>query len=461
MKFLPTQAARAAAAALLALATLSSGPAQAAEDRVVVLTSYPEEVSVRFQATFERLHPGKRVEILWRMPADALAYVRRGGAAEADVLWLPSPGTFAALRREGRFARLDLDRRALPGAIAGQPISDPDGYYAAFEIAGQGIAYNAAAVARLGLPAPRDWSDLAAPAYFGQVQMPAPGPSGFAHVITEAMLQGYGWTQGWAVLAGIAANADFGAAGTRNADATPDVDAIASGRRAARLTITMFAPRPLPGGAPLPFVYPRHTAYNPAQIAIFADAKHPQTARDFVNFALSAVGQELLTHPDIRRLPVRRDYYEQHPELPVQPFAPGNLSYSDALTRARQGLVATLFDVALVKRHAELAEVWQALRAAEAAGRGNEPGVQQARALLTVAPIDEATQADSALRQLFAFPERVPLPDAARRGAGANQPAAAPTPPPEDPLKAATRARWEARIDARLNAARAALGMHP
>jgi len=431
-------------AASLVLAALCGGTsmlARAADDRVVVLTSYPEELVARYQMAFERSHPGMRVEILWRQSADALAYLRRGGAHEVDVYWTPSPGNFAALRDEGRLARLQLDHSDLPSDIAGSPISDPDGRYAAFELAGYGIAYNAEAVKRLGLPAPVDWADLAAPAYAHQVQLPIPGRVGFAPVLIEAVLQAYGWQRGWAVLSEIAGNTDFGAG-----DSTPGADDIVTGAKAARMTIDFFAATAIAGGAPVRFAYPRKTAYNPAQIAVLAEAPHPAAAQAFVDFALSAEGQALLMHPDVRRLPVRRSLYTAHPELPAQPFAPGNLAYDGALTRARQGLVASLFEAALVKRHAELAELWQTLHQAEAGGRRNDPQLAAARAALSAVPVDEAAQAGAELRRLFAFPDRVPVPRDAKT--------AVDTP---NPQRVAVEDRWTADLDACIAAARSAL----
>lgn len=432
----------AASFALVAALACTAIPVQAAEDRVVVLTSYPEELTVRFQAAFERLHPGKRVEVLWRQSADALAYLRRGGAKDVDVYWTPAPGNFVALRDEGRLAKLDIDRSQLPAEIAGFSISDPGGYFAAFELAGNGIAYNLEALRKLGLPPPRDWSDLAAPAYAHRVGLPIPGRVGFAPVLIEAVLQGYGWDRGWAVLSEIAGNADFDASAS-----TPGTDDIVSGRKAALMTIDFFAATAIAAGAPVRFVYPPQTAYNPAQIAVLADAPHPQMAREFVAFALSADGQALLLHPDVRRLPVRLDLYAAHPELSAQPFAPGNLAYDGALTRARQGLVATLFDQALVKRHAEFAALWQAVHEAESAGRRDDPATLQARAVLAAAPIGDIDQSDPALRRTFAFPDRVP--SATQGGA-----AAAPVVKQDDgsPRKD-IEARWQNDLSARINAA--------
>lgn len=435
MKFPPIDQARrvrhVAVAALFLLLTVTA--ARASDDRVVVLTSYPEELTARYQTEFERRHPGARVEILWRQSADALAWLRSGGAGQVDVYWTPSPGNFIRLRDEGHFARLGLDGDALPATIAGFPIGDPDGHFAAFELAGYGIAYNVHAVDRLGLPPPADWADLAAPGYAGQLELPIPGRVGFAPVLIEAVLQAHGWERGWALLAEIAANTVF------ENDAGAGVDSVASGERAARLTIDFFAAAAIADGAPMRFVYPPKTAFNPAQIAVFKAAPHPEMARRFVQFALSAEGQALLLDPDVRRLPVRRDLYTTHPELGVQPFAAGNLAYDGELTQARRGLVAALFEAALVAPHAERAPLWRALRAAEQAGRGDEPTIREARTLLTTVPVAASGAADTALRALFAEHHR--------------QPAETDTPP----ARAGVEARWATGIASRTAAARALL----
>ena len=126
-----------AAASLVPLrATLAADAAAGGNKRVIVLTSYPEALVKRFQTAFEQAYPGARLEILWRHSADALAYLRRGGLKEVDVYWTPAPRNFALLKQEGHLAKLALDANALPPTVAGYPISDPDGFFAAFELAG-------------------------------------------------------------------------------------------------------------------------------------------------------------------------------------------------------------------------------------------------------------------------------------------------------------------------------------
>jgi ABC-type Fe3+ transport system substrate-binding protein len=76
------------------------------------------------------------------------------------------------------------------------------------------------------------------------------------------------------------------------------------------------------GGAPLAFVYPRRTAYNPAQIGVLADAPHPALAQAFAALCLSEPGQTLLLHPDVRRLPVRRACMRPTPSCRPGPSPP-------------------------------------------------------------------------------------------------------------------------------------------
>lgn len=415
---------RSSAAALVAAVCLAAS----AEERVVVLTSFPEAMTVQFERAFERAHPGMRVELLWRQSADGLAYLRDGGEREVDVYWTPAPGNFMRLRDEGRLAALVIEDDDLPGRIGGVPISDPQGRFVAFELAGFGMAYHHEAVRALGVASPRDWRDLTHPAYAGQIHVPSPGRTGFAAALIEAVLQAEGWERGWATLSAIAGNARW----LGNVDEAAGPDPLALGRVAVRLSIDFFARA---SGEAVRFAYPPQTAYSPAHIAVLAHAPHPQAARAFVEFVLSSEGQRLLLHPDVARLPVRPSVYASVTELTARPFAEDALAYDSALTDARRGLVAALFDAALSTPHAALVEAWQLLHAAERDGTASA-AVREARRLLEAAPLDQAGQADEGVRRLFA------------RGGSAEQEAE----------RAAAVAVWQQAAAGRIAAARNLLG---
>lgn len=388
LKHMPRRLIQAAAVALAATGLFTNAQA---DDRVVVLTSYPEALTVKFERAFEAAHPGMRVELLWRQSRDGLVYLREGGYREVDVYWTPSPGNFTRLRDEGRLAKLALADPDLPGMVGGMPLGDPEGHFAAFELAGFGIAYHREAVRELGLAPPRDWADLAAPAYAGRVHLPTPARTGFASSLIEAVLQAHGWERGWALLSAIAGNAQLGSV------VGDGPDPLSMGRIAARMSIDFFARN---SGEAVSFVYPPKTAYSLAHVAVMAEAPRPEAARRFVDFVLSPAGQELLWHTDVRRLPVRPSSYEAHPETTAKPFAADALAYDSVLTEERRGLVAELFDAVLTVPHASLSEAWQALHAAERQASG-DARIGEARRLLERVPVDAAGQADAQLRALF------------------------------------------------------------
>lgn len=387
---------------LLALAAgmlgLVSRPLLAAPKPLVIVTSYPDEVVSRMEAAFERAHPEWRLQIVWRMPNDALPYLRQhgqGGQGAIDVYWSASPRNFATLAKEGALQKLGIDRDGLPPTIGQALLADPDGYYVASEMAGYGYAVNPVLLDRLGLAVPADWNDLADPRYAGIIALPSPARVGFAPVMVEIVLQAYGWERGWALWSEIAGNSAL-----LDRGATFVTDEVGSGRRAVGLTIDFFAASAIVNGAPLRFVYPRHGGINPGHIAITAAAPNPEGARAFAEFVLSPVGQKLLTHPDIRKLPVRPEAYADLPGDYFNPFkaaAQGAFDYSSRTGQTRLALVTALFEQMLAQRHEQLVALWRRVHRAEADGKP----AAEARRLLETPPLSEAEAGSEALRQIF------------------------------------------------------------
>lgn len=383
------------AGAVAGVATLAVRPALAAPQPVVVLTAYPDEVVSRFERAFEAAHPEYRLRMVWRMPHDALPYLREPGQHGVDVYWSASPRTYAALAKDGRFRKLEIDTSGLPDKIGRAPLTDAEGYTRAIEMAGYGFVLNPAALAKLGLATPADWSDLADPRYAGQIALPSPTLVGFAPPMLEIVLQAYGWQAGWALWSEISGNAVPLGRGS-----TFVTDEVAAGRLALGLSIDFFVAAAIANGAPLRFIYPRHGGINPAQIGITAEAPNPAGARAFVQFVLSDAGQRLITHPDIRKLPVRPSVYAGLPADYYDPFAAagrGAFDYDGEAAGPRLGLSTALFEQMLLADHAEHTTLWRRVHAAEAAGKP----VASARRALSTPPIEETEAADPALRRLF------------------------------------------------------------
>ncbi len=392
-RFTPSRRAFLRGAGALAAAGASAPLEAAARRDVVVLTAYPDAVVSRFEAAFEKAWPRYRLRIVWRMPHDALPYLRQPGQGGVDVYWSASPRTFTQLKAAQALRKLPVSLAGLPGRVGNSEIDDPDGYFAASEVAGYGFAVNPAYLARHGLAVPADWSDLAQPAYAGHVLVPDPVEVGFAPVLVDIPLQAYGWDNGWALWSAIAANARFVGRGGSFVS-----DELGAGRQGVGLSIDFFVASAIANGAPLKFVYPRQGGVNPAHVAVTAASPNPEGAKAFVSFVLSEAGQRLLTHPDIRKLPVRPAVYAGLPADHHNPFAvaaQGGYRYDNGRGRGRVVPVAAAFGQALVQPRAVLAPLWQKLRAADAAIWAK---VWQ---LLSAPPCKESEVDDPAVQQAF------------------------------------------------------------
>jgi ABC-type Fe3+ transport system substrate-binding protein len=350
------------------LAAAVGRPARAAgPSPVVVLTAYPDEVMASFEAAFERAHPEYRLRIMWRMPHDALPYLRQPQQGGVDVYWSASRRTYARLAAEGRLQPLGIDRSGLPERVGKTVLADPGGLYTATEMAGYGFVVNDGALASLGVESPADWAALADPRLAGRIVLPNPARVGFAPVLIDIVLQAYGWEKGWALWSEIA-----GLATWVNSGGTFVSDEVSSGRAAIGASIDFFVVSAIANGAPLRFIYPAHGGINPAHIAITANASNPDGARAFAAFVLSDAGQRILTHADIRKLPVRPSVYSSLPPDYHNPFAAatrGAYEYDGSAGRDRLPVVASLFAQMLVQGHDMFAGLWARIHAAEALGR--------------------------------------------------------------------------------------------
>lgn len=350
--------------------------------KVVVMTSYPQEVVSPFEAAFEQQYPQYKLEILWRQSRDAMAYFKQP-PQPVDVYWTPAQRNFAQLEQMQALQTLDLDLTGLPDSLHGFSLRSRD--YLASEIAGYGMAINPEAIRELGLTIPSNWQDLTAAGYRGKIGLPIPSKVGYAPPLIDIILQGYGWQAGWNLLQAVAANAELISNG-----GTFISDDIASGRLLVGLTIDFFTASAIANGAPLQFVYPDITGYSPAHIAVMRQASNVAGAKAFRDFVLSEQGQRLLFHPDVRKLPVRPSVYAHKPAGYHNPFA-GNSGfvYDSRKGLARQELTNALFDAIISLNIAQLQYSYEQLAKVTQRLGADAPQVIKAKALLQTLPIAE------------------------------------------------------------------------
>ena len=327
---------------------LLTGLVATAAEKVIVMTSYPQEMISQFETAFEAQFPQYRLEVLWKQSNDALTYLTRH-PGEVDVYWTPSRQNFAKLAQQGALQPLDSAWIKSPANLHGTLLNDPQGYYATTEIAGLGMVISPSAFTQATLPLPQDWQDLAQPALQGKIAFPLPTQVGFAGGLIDAMLRGKSWDAGWAMLARITTNAHFIDNG-----AMFITDEVSAGRAMVGITMDFFAASAIAKGAALQYIYPPVVAYSPAHVALLNHAPHQAAARAFAQFTLSPAGQALLFTPDIRKLPVDPAAYAHRPAGYFNPYAAPTHPDEKVRDVAEQNTLNAYFEATLVKHQAML-----------------------------------------------------------------------------------------------------------
>lgn len=394
---------------ILALALAAGfGLSAAYAGTVTVITSFPKELTGAYKTAFEKANPGIRLEILNKNTVQGIAYVRELPAGQRpDVFWASAPDAFEVLAKQKLLSNVaDLKNPAVPAKVGNYPVNDPQGLYLGQALAGYGLMWNTRYLAAHKLPAPKAWSDLTKPVYFGHVATSAPSRSGTTHLTVETLLQGLGWNAGWRELLEIGGNC---AAVTERSFGVPD--GVNNGQFGIGLVIDFFGLASKYSGFPVEFIYPDLTAVVPANIGLIDGGRNADEAKKFIAYSVSADGQQLLLEPKISRLPV----------LPLaQLGAKVPAGYPDAyaiakrakvhfdsdLSEARYNVVASLFDQTITFRLKELQAATKAIHEA-AAALAKKPDAKaqqlltQARELAFTPVVDEKLAADKDFLAVF------------------------------------------------------------
>jgi len=376
---------------------------------VTVVTSFPKELTQAYKAAFEKANPSIKVEILNKNTVQGIAYVRELPVGQRpEVFWASAPDAFEVLAGQKLLDNVaDLANKAAPAKVGAYPINDPKGLYLGQALAGYGLMWNTRYMAANKLPAPRQWVDLAKPAYFGHVAMSSPSRSGTTHLTVETMLQGEGWDKGWTQLLQIAGNC---AAITERSFGVPD--GVNNGQFGIGLVIDFFGLAGKYSGFPVEFAYPDVTAVVPANIALVAGAKNAAEAKKFIAYTVSAEGQELLYDPKISRLPILppEAMGGKAPAGYPNPFEiakRAKVQFDSDLSETRYNVVSSMFDQVITFRIKELQAATKAIHEAEAAlTRKPNPKaaalLKDARAAAYTPVVDATKVADKEFLAVFA-----------------------------------------------------------
>jgi len=380
-------------------------PTLALESELVVVTSFRKEQSNAFIHGFEKKFPGVKVEVLNKQTPAGIKYIQEtAGDDTADLFWAFAPDAFEVLKGDGLLQKYTPKEQGIPEKIGAYPVNDPDGYYSGFAAAGYGIMYNGEYLKAKGLPEPKEWVDLSAPVHHGHVGMSAPSRSGTTHLAVETVLQGEGWTKGWALWKQIGGNLKTV---TQKSFGVPE--GIDKGDFGVGVVIDFFGLSSRANGFPVDFVYPTMTALVPTSVALVKNARHPDAAKAFIEYLLSREGQRNLLRRNTLRLPVNPQSYVDAPSDFPNPFTHpigAGVKFDVNLSRQRYDMVDSLFDIMITNRIEALREATKSIQEAQTALKKKPNAeaaklVNEARKLVADTPVTADQARDPAVASLL------------------------------------------------------------
>ena len=312
---------------------------QAIEDELVLITPVARTLTDPALAEFAK-YAKERWNINVKTSALAagtpVAYgriVEWKGRPDADIFWGGESALFDKLAEQKLLAKLDLPKNvvdSIPASIGKPkpiPLKDPNGFWIGTVLEPYGLVYHPKVLARLGVPAPKDWDDLLHPKLKGNVVQCAPTRSSSSHATYEVILQRDGDAKGWEFLKRLAANTGLFTARSRDVPAV-----VARGEFAAGFAVPSYmAFEDRLGGHDIKFVAPKTAWITPEPIGVLAGTKRPRAARAFIEFMLSERGQRVAMERGV--FPIFPKYRVQgkpgsHAEMAVE-FTGGLRSYFD------------------------------------------------------------------------------------------------------------------------------------
>ena len=245
-------------------------------------------------AAFEEQHPDVSVDLLYSGSVELEQRIFaeiEAGSLRADVIWAANPALFLNLKEAGWLAAHETEHaEAIP-----EGLRDPDNMWFAGRVHNMGVGYNTNLVAPDDVPT--NWAEFLE--WGPQAALASPLHSGTNFNMMGAFVQhdGIGWE--WFEQAR--------EAGVQVVRGTGDVTrGLVAGEFAVIKGIDYIMAAQAADGAPVSFAFTTDGVLSlPSPIAIGAGSENPDAAGAFVDFILSAEGQQVLV--DLFFLPVRTD----------------------------------------------------------------------------------------------------------------------------------------------------------
>lgn len=174
-------------------------------------------------------------------------------------------------------------------AWALKPHAQSKGHCVGVSSAVIGLAFNPELLKKKGVPAPKDWDDLLAPHYKGEVQMPNPNSSGTAYTIIAGLVQLWGEDKAFEYLKKLHLNIN-----TYQRIGEAPVNAVSRGETSAAIGFDLGVFTDKYAGFPVEINYPiGGTSYEVACMSLIKGARNEKEAKRFYDWYLTGPAQEI------------------------------------------------------------------------------------------------------------------------------------------------------------------------
>lgn len=251
------------------------------EGELTWFTSISASEAGAFIKRFEARYPGIAVRLVRGSTFDLVDRIQREidqGEPQADVLHVLDPAIFVQLRERGELALYEA-----PPAAAIPPAYKDPGYWTAARLVTIGLAYDAS---KTGTNAPKSWSTLLSSRWRGKLGLKDAQSAGSAYAQYYFLREKYGVSY-WEKMAGL---------GPRIYKTEDDLlKALQTGEIQVAAGIIVRKLGAAGGKGHLRTIFPNDgVPLVPGPVAILSRAPHPNAAKLFVNYTLSADGQAAL-----------------------------------------------------------------------------------------------------------------------------------------------------------------------
>jgi iron(III) transport system substrate-binding protein len=271
----------------------SASKGNAGKGQITLYTSQPEADVQKMITAFNKEHPDIKVSVFRSGTEEVISKVMaedKAGAIKADVLLVADDVTFTRLKDKSMLEAYESkELKDIPAQFI-----DKDHMYTGTKVITTGIMVNTQKAKNM----PAGLADLTKPEYKDQIIMPSPLYSGAAAynlgVLTRT--KGIGWEWYKALKAnGIKVDKGNGAV----------QKAVAAGEKAYGLVADYMANRSRKKGSAVTFVYPAEgSPFVTEPIGLLKASKNKEAAKLFIDFVLSAKGQQIAA--DMGYTPVKK-----------------------------------------------------------------------------------------------------------------------------------------------------------